>query len=368
MSEKEMDSLRVSMSEFSCVEPIVVNKDLSVIGGHQRLIVAKELGWKQVPIMVLDLPIAKAKALNIALNKIHGEWDYPKLKDLLEEIDTGEFDMSITGFDEKEIEDLMSQFYVPEEGLTDEDEIPEEIEPITKMGDLWILDNHRLLCGDATIKLDVVHLMNTQTADLCLTDPPYSVDYKSRKEKPDKILKSYVDPKNAEALLKGFISLMPSKFLVMTYASGKIHEYVRVIDKLNFETINILIWVKQNFTMWPGARYQYQHEFIYLARQKGAKIISNTQANDSTCLFVDRETKNDLHPTLRPMELWDFLLTRHSNKDSIIYDPFLCAGTTIISAEKNGRIGYGLEISPHFCDVSVKRWENYTGKKAKLAS
>ena len=127
MSEKEMDSLRVSMSEFSCVEPIVVNKDLSVIGGHQRLIIAKELGWKCIPIMVLDLSIAKAKALNIALNKIHGDWDYPKLKDLLEEIDTGEFDMNITGFDMEELEDLFTRFgdeYGDSFSLPDGDKAP----------------------------------------------------------------------------------------------------------------------------------------------------------------------------------------------------------------------------------------------------
>ncbi len=158
--DPEYEKLRKSITEFDMVEPLVWNKRTgNLVGGHQRLKILKGMDIKSVEVSVVDLSETKEKALNLALNKISGEWDFPRLKDLLEELDTGALDMEVTGFDLKEIEDLMTQFHQPEEGLTDDDAVPEPTESICRKGDLWELGNHRLLCGDATVITDVEKLM-----------------------------------------------------------------------------------------------------------------------------------------------------------------------------------------------------------------
>jgi len=170
-SDPEYKKLKKSLTEFDCVEPLVWNETTgNLVGGHQRLKVLKDLGRTEVEVSVVDLDDAKEKALNLALNKISGEWDLPRLKDLLEEINTGAFDIEVTGFDDKEIEELMTQFHVPCEGLTDDDAIPENVETICKTGDLWQLGTHRLLCGDALIITDLEKLMGGAKAQLVWTD------------------------------------------------------------------------------------------------------------------------------------------------------------------------------------------------------
>ena len=178
--DAEYKKLKKSLTEFDCVEPLVWNEGTgNLVGGHQRLKVLKDLGRTEVEVSVVNLDDPKEKALNLALNKISGEWDLPRLKDLLEEINTGAFDIEVTGFDDKEIEELMTQFHVPEEGLTDEEVIPEVVDSICKKGDLWLLGSHRLLCGDATRLEDVERLMAGDKADMVFTDPPYNVNYGS---------------------------------------------------------------------------------------------------------------------------------------------------------------------------------------------
>lgn len=175
--DPEYEKLKKSINEFDMVEPLVWNKRIgNLVGGHQRLKILKDRGDTEVEVSVVDLDDSHEKALNLALNKISGEWDLSLLKDLLLELDTGDFDMDVTGFDVKEIEDLMTQLHVPEEGLTDDDEVPEPTESICRRGDLWQLGNHRLLCGDATILTDVERLMGGEKADMVFTDPPYGID------------------------------------------------------------------------------------------------------------------------------------------------------------------------------------------------
>ena len=176
--DPEYKKLAKSMKEFDLVEPLVWNKRSgNLVGGHQRLKVLKDMGKTEVEVSVVDLSDSKEKALNLALNKISGEWDNVALKNLLEELDSGILpDIEITGFDDKEIEDLMTQFHVPGEGLTDDDAIPEQVETVCKKGDLWKLGEHRLLCGDSTVITDVERLMGGEKADMVFTDPPYGID------------------------------------------------------------------------------------------------------------------------------------------------------------------------------------------------
>ena len=174
----EYKKIKRSIEEFGYVDPLIINKDMTVIGGNQRLKILKELDYKKVDCVIVDLGKIKEKALNIALNKIEGEWDLPKLKDLLQELDTGEIDMDITGFDYTDLEELMTQFYVPDEKDDEVPDVPEEL--ISKLGDLYKLGKHRLLCGDATNIEDVKKLMDGKKVDTVFTDPPYEVSYEAR--------------------------------------------------------------------------------------------------------------------------------------------------------------------------------------------
>lgn len=229
-----------------------------------------------------------------------------------------------------------------------------------------IIGGHAVLCGDSTKPEDVEKLMNGKKANICLTDPPYSVNYASRKAEVNETLASYQDPKNPEALLEGFMSIMPTECLIMTYADKQLHPYVRVCDRLGYETIDLLIWKKQNFCFWPGARYQQQHELIFLARKIGVPFHSKTPSNASTVFEVNRQAKNDMHPTIKPIALWLDLMRNHTKKQDLIYDPFCGSGTTIIAAEQLDRRCYAIEISSLYCDVIISRWCQFTGEKAEL--
>ena len=367
--EKQIAVLEVLIQTDGFRNAVVVsNQSGFIVSGHGRLLAAKKIGMPVVPVDFQDYESKEQELAILMSDNIVAElseFDSPMAGRILTKLQEAEYDLTLTGLDEDEINRILDQLNIEEP--SDEDEIPEPpIDPITKLGDLWLLSEHRVLCGDATKKEDVERLMNGKKANIAITDPPYSVNYESRKEKPDKTLKSYIDPQDAEKLLEGFISLLPTTGLVMTYADKQLHPYVRVCDKLGFETIDLLIWVKQNFCFWPGARYQQQHELIFLLRKKGSKFFSNTYGNSSTVINVERQMRNDMHPTIRPLSLWLDLIHNHSKINDLIYDPFLGSGTTVIGAEKVMRKCYGLEISPAFCDVIVKRWENYTGKKAIL--
>ena len=211
----EYKKIKRSIEEFGYVDPIIINKDMTVIGGNQRLKVLKDLGYKEVDCVLLDLDKTREKALNIALNKIEGEWDLPKLKYLLQELDIGEIDMDITGFDYTDLEELMTQFYVPDENEKDDEvpEVPEEL--ITKLGDLYKLGEHRLLCGDAKNIDDVEKLKDAKKADMVFTDPPYNVNFqgsvhsngrKSQNSKYDSIIGDKLNAKEWKKFLNKFLS------------------------------------------------------------------------------------------------------------------------------------------------------------------
>lgn len=363
---KDFERLKRQIQELGVYKPLICIKEngkYTTLGGNMRLRALMALNIKEIDISLVKAP-DEATKIKYALsdNDRVGQYDEQQLAELayphIEEINLEDYKLDIG--EPISLKDVIED-YAPD--IDGEDEVPEidDSPAITKMGDLFTLGNHRLLCGDATKEEDVKRLMDGEKADLCLTDPPYSVNYETRKEDENKTasLTSYVDPKNAKELLYGFMSLMPTKCLVMTYADKQLHPYVITCEELGYETIDLLIWKKQNFCFWPGARYQQQHELIFLARKKGAKFLSKTASNDSTIIEISREINNKLHPTIRPMELWIKLIKNHTKKDFLIYDPFMGSGTTIIGAEKLGRVCYGIEISPYYCDVAIKRYSNF---------
>ena len=371
--DPEYQKLKRSMEKFGYVEPIVFNERTGrVIGGHQRLKVLQEAGETEVTVSVVDLPETEEKALNIALNKISGDWDMPLLKDLLEELDTGAFDMDLTGFDADEIERLMAQFHVG--GATEEKKVPPVPEvPITQKGDLWLLGRHRVMCGDSLATTDVDKLFNGETADSIVTDPPHGVDYSGKNEFLNAFDKgNCIQTPISNDAIKDYRKFF-SEFLVIApltryntiyvfMSSKELHSLRLALDDCKITWGDYLVWVKNNHVL--GRKdYNAKYEFIVYGWKGHHKFYGPFS---TTVLNYDKPLKNDLHPTMKPVEIVTKLVTDGTRKNGLVYDPFGGSGSTLIASEQTGRRCYMMELMPGYCDVIVKRWENLTGQKAIL--
>ena len=374
--DPEYEHLKKSINEFGLIDPLIWNKRTgNLVGGHQRLKILKGQGIKCVEVSVVDFDDVKEKALNIALNKISGDWDMPLLKDLLEELDTGDFDMDLTGFTSKEIEDLMNQCFVPEEGLTDDDAIPENAETICKKGDLWKLGEHRLLCGDSTVITDVERLMQGEKADMVFTDPPYLMDFtgsiradgskgfnsKHGGIKNDKMSKEdgirFLDSINQ--IIKKFNN---GAFYISFYRLG-VGQYWTSLERVGLVVRSLIIWNKGNHTL-SNSDYMSRYEPIFYGWVKDHNFYGGNNGMD--IWDIKRTQKNDLHPTMKPVELIERAINNSSVIGNIIFDLFGGSGSTLIACEKLSRKCRMMEIDEHYCDVIIKRWEDFTGKKAEL--
>jgi DNA modification methylase len=334
LTKDQYSQLKDSIKRFGLVDPLIVNKNKErkniLVGGHQRFKIAKEMGIDEIPCVEVDLTLDAEKELNIRLNKNVGEWDYDALANYF---DVGE--LTDWGFSNDEL-----QFYEdePVQGLIDDDEIPEVEEAITKEGDLWILGEHRVLCGDSTKKEDVDLLMDSKKADMVFTDPPYGLGgYGGRKKMALKGDDQDVTP---------FYSCIPDANEV--YVWGRIYNLVDI----NFHPRDIIVWKKNNFGLGKGYRGQYEVCFY-----KG-----EFSGSDSDVWEINKDT-NYKHPTQKPTALCERAIKNSNPK--IIMDLFLGSGSTLIAAEKTNRKCYGMELDPNYCDVIVKRWEEFTGKKAE---
>ncbi len=368
--DPEYEKLKKSIQEFDLVEPLVWNERTSrLIGGHQRLKVLQELGYTEVEVSVVDLPEDKEKALNVALNKISGDWDYVKLKELLEELDTGDFDVELTGFDMDEIEDLITQLHIPEE--VTEDEVPEPPdEPITKPGDLWILGRHRLLCGDSTSADDVEKLMNGNKADMLFTDPPYGVNYTGGHfHSGDVNIKRPREKLIADDTANIYREFLPVVLpfvdgpCYMWFASTKGREVYNALHENNTEIHALLIWHKVNAKYAAmNAQYKQRHEPCLYFKPKGSILRWIGATTESTIWEIKRDAANEYHPTQKPIALAAKAIKNHDAR--VVLDVFGGSGSTLIACEQLDRICYMMELDPIYCDVIIKRWENFTWQKA----
>lgn len=366
--DEEYQKIVRSINEFGYVDPIIVNKDLTVIGGHQRLKVLKEQGYTEIECNVVDLDKDKEKALNLALNKISGEWDNDKLEQLLVELREADIDMDITGFSNDEIDDILKDAIGSQEDEFDIDDALEEIdEPITKKGDIWILGNHKLMCGDSTKEDDVLKLMNKEEADLIITDPPYNVNYEGTAGKIENDNMSETEFFNF--LLDSFRNMYK-----VTKAGASAYIFHADTEGLNFRTAfkavgfklaQCLVWVKNTFVM-GRQDYHWRHEPILYGRKEGCAHYFIDDRSQSTVLEYDKPTKSEEHPTMKPIDLIIRLIKNSSKENNLILDLFGGSGSTLISAEQTKRICYTMELDPKYCDVIIKRWETLTGKKAEL--
>ncbi len=405
--DKEYDDLKKSITEFGYVEPIIWNEQtLNVVGGHQRLKILMDLGYTEAECVVIDLPPEKEKTLNIALNKIQGAWDETKLAELIEELDKTAVDLELTGFSKEEIEDILNSWHAHEakQDDFDVDKAHAEISAkgaVTKEGDIWLLGEHRLMCGDSTSDDDMSELMEGRTAQMCVTSPPYGVgkEYEKKGIEPwfetiKPVIKNICRYANIVCWNIGDLLATGSQFIEPTSAYS-----INMFRENGFNCLWVRVWKKQglNFGVSPyhlvTNKPVQQYEYISAFSKDGDEEYNDQEyvwlsafANHSY-RFVKRLTKqerkqwgyagiwqmntvraNKEHPAMFPVELPWRCIKMHSDKGAIILEPFCGAGTAIIAAEQLERRCYGMEISPVYCDLAVRRWEEFTGKQAILKS
>jgi DNA modification methylase len=363
ISEKAVDMVASSIKNFGFKNPIIIDKNNEIIAGHTRLKASQKLKLNEVPcIIVDDLTPAQIKAFRLADNKVaeFSEWDL----DILNiEIPTIDFDMKQFEFDITLPAEL-------NEGLTDEDEIPEKVESVCKLGDLWQLGNHKLLCGDCTIQENYKLLFGEERADLYLSDPPYNVDYEGKTKEKLKIQNDKMTNEHFLTFLTNVISnasnFSKKDAYYYIFHADLEGENFRIATRLGFGKVRqCLVWVKNSLVM-GRQDYHCKHEPILCGWKDGGFHNWYSDRKQTTVLEFERPQKNIEHPTMKPINILEYLIKNSSKNNDLILDNFLGSGSTLIACEKTGRRCYGMELDEHYCDVIIKRWEDFTGNKAVL--
>jgi DNA modification methylase len=354
-SDEQVQQIMGSIKEFGFTNPILVDAEGLIIAGHGRTMAAQRLGMKEVPCLRLGhLTESQKKAYVIADNKLalNAGWDDEMLRLELADLQDADFDLSLTGFDDDELNALLAT--AVEEGLTDEDAVPEVPEtPVTVEGDVWVLGRHRLMCGDSTSIDAVEKLMDGKKVDLVFTDPPYNVGFNGRSGKHDIIKNDNLSDSDFEDFINGTISTIKAVDPKAYYIWCNWNFYGILQDKLDYKSC--IVWAKNVFGM--GIGYRHQHEFC-LFNGKIDEVIKN-----ESDLWSIKKDHNYVHPTQKPVELSVRAFGNHIKLTNVL-DLFGGSGSTLIGCEQTGRDGYIMELDPKYCDVIIKRWEDFTGKKA----
>ena len=371
----QVAKIAASMAEFGWTVPCLVADDGELIAGHGRVLAAEQLGLTEAPVIVLGhLTDEQRRAYRIADNKLTelGEWNEVVLSEELQLLATEDFDLSLIGFDDGELDALLSG--VDEESDTQaEDDIPEAPEnPVSRPGDLWVLGNHRLLCGDAVVATDVEKLLGEKKADLCFCDPPYNVDYaggagaeqagKGRRIKNDALGEGFGQFLYDACVL---INVHTNGAVYICMSSSELHTLQAAFMKAGGHWSTFVIWAKNRFTL-GRSDYQRQYEPILYGWPEGVKRRWCGARNQRDVWLIDRPVKNDLHPTMKPVSLVERAIRNSSRKGDRVFDPFGGSGTTLIAAENTGRVAALLELDPKYVDVIIERWHRLTDQAATL--
>lgn len=367
--DAEYEKLKRSIKEFGYVEPIIWNKTTgNVVGGHQRLKVLLADGVKEIDCVVVEFDSEKEKALNIALNKVSGEWDRDKLTALISDLQEEDFDVTITGFDLAEIDELFKDTL--QDGVKDDDfDVDNELQKpaITKLGDLWLLGKHRLVCGDSTISDTYDLLMDGNMANLVVTDPPYNVNYEGAA---GKIKNDNMDAdKFYQFLLDAFTLtervMAKDASIYVFHADTEGLNFRKAFSDAGFYLSGTCIWKKQSIVLGRSP-YQWQHEPILFGWKKKGKHAWYSDRKQSTIWEFDKPRKNSDHPTMKPVPLVAYPILNSSLTGCIVLDPFGGSGSTLIACEQTDRICYTVELDEKFCDVIVKRYIEQIGDDSNV--
>lgn len=378
-SKDQINQLVQSIQEYGFTNPILIDENNTIIAGHARLEASKKLGLNKIPSIVLTgLTDQQKSALVIADNKLalNAGWNDEILKSELSFLKDNDFNLELTGFS---FDELSSFFPENKQFLTDEDSVPEVSEPICKLGDVWILGDHRLMCGDSTNKENVERLVNHNVIDMFFTDPPYGVNFeqgkfigRSKKPKDRNFEPIKNDDKKGDELTSFIEQVFSNAFSICDVCS--IYAWSPSMIE-SFSILNAAIqsgWHMQSQIIWNKtpfvigrADYHWKHEVCWYGfKGKNHKWFGGR--DKSTVWDVKKAVKSDLHPTMKPVELAEIACNNSTKINDGVLDLFGGSGSTLIACEKTKRKCFMMELDPHYCDVIIKRWEDFTGNKAVL--
>lgn len=362
--DSEYEKLKTSIQTFGYVEPVLWNKRTgNIIGGHQRFKVLVELGQTEIDCVVVDMDLENEKALNIALNKVSGDWDKDKLMLLISDLQGADFDVSLTGFDPSELDDLFKDSL--KDGIKDDDfDVEEELQKpaVSKLGDLWILGKHRVVCGDSTKEETYTLLMDGKQANLTVTDPPYNVNYEGNAGK----IKN--DNMGNEAFYDFLLSAFKNVERVMAkdasiyvfHADTEGFNFRKAFSESGFYLSGTCIWKKQSLVLGRSP-YQWQHEPVLFGWKKSGKHNWYSDRKQTTIWEFEKPKKNKDHPTMKPVALVAYPILNSSLTNCIVLDPFGGSGSTVIACEQTDRVCHMIELDEKYTDVIVKRYIEQVG-------
>ena len=379
ISDYQLEALTMSLKEYGFVQPVLARReDKTVIGGHQRLVAASRLGYKTVPVTFLDLTQDQARILNLGLNKISGDWDQELLARLIADLKPiDDLDLALTGFSEEELAKLLKSLDVREKKERFEDFDLEEAlaaaraAPRAQPGEIWALGDHRLMCGDSTDRAAFDALLGDKKAAMAFTDPPYNVSLgdhggHQRGQKKRRLQNDSLPPAQWEAFVRGWGRSLISNVDGAIYVCMSSKEWplvARVLEEEGGHWSDTIIWAKDRFVL-GRADYQRAYEPIWYGWREGAAHHWIGDRDQGDVWKLDRPSDSDLHPTMKPLALIERALENSSELGATVLDLFLGSGSTLIAAERTGRVCFGAELEPHYVDVAVLRWEAFTGEKA----
>lgn len=368
--DAEYEKLKRSIETFGYVEPIIWNKQTGqIVGGHQRLKVMQDLGYQEIECVIIDIDESQEKALNVALNKISGSWDEDKLMTLITDLEGSDFDVSLTGFDVAELDELFKDSLT--DGIEDDDfDVEEELKKpaVSKLGDVWSLGKHRLFVGDSTKIESYEQLMKDKQANLVVTDPPYNVDYEGAagKIKNDKMENQAF----YEFLLAAFTHIekvMTNEASIYVFhADTEGFNFRRAFQEAGFYLSGTCIWKKESLVLGRSP-YQWQHEPILFGWKKKGKHLWYSGRKETTIWEYDKPKRNSDHPTMKPIPLLSYPIMNSSTSNAIVLDPFGGSGSTLLACEQTDRICYTIELDEKFADVIIKRYIELIGKSDEVS-
>jgi len=362
--DPEYEKLKRSIEQFGYVEPVIWNKTTShVVGGHQRLKVLLDMGITEVECVVIEMDEDKEKALNIALNKISGDWDKDKLALLIADLQGADFDVSLTGFEPAELDALFKDSL--KGGIHDDDfDVEAELQKpaLTKQGDVWMLGQHRLVCGDSTKAETFTLLMDGKLANLVVTDPPYNVNYEGSagKIKNDNMGNEAFYNFLLEAFKNTEVAMAKDASIYVFHADTEGLNFRKAFSEAGFYLSGTCIWKKQSLVLGRSP-YQWQHEPVLFGWKKSGKHNWYADRKQTTIWEFEKPKKNGDHPTMKPVALVAYPILNSSLTNCIVLDPFGGSGSTLIACDQTERICYTIELDEKYCDVIIKRYIEQAG-------
>ena len=381
-SPEQVAQIAASIKEFGFTNPVLIDANNTLIAGHGRVMAAQSIGVATVPaIRLAHLTDAQRRAYVIADNKLaeNAGWDMATLAREVEDLTADGFELDLLGFGSDELTALLGEYgqdaAKPGDGLTDPDEAPAvQATPVTKLGDVWVMGKHRLMCGDSTSHESVGALMQGEKADLCFTDPPYGVSYDGGHTENGRFKRDKLENDGSAAIYSGvlpvvFGSTKKTAALYLWFSDSKSAAVTAAVTAAGYEVRNTLVWNKSLAQFGAiGAQYKSKHEPCLYCFKKGSAPLWCGPTNEVSVWDVKRENKNEFHPTQKPVELAERAMGNSSVVGATVLDVFGGSGSTLIACEKNNRIARLMELDHKYCDVIVRRWQSFTGKQATLES